>query len=217
MLATPPAQIEFMRARLLAECGDQTAAVRARNDAFARPPIDAEDWTVRGLARIDENPKAALSDFDEALKLDSRNRAALRNKANVLAESLGRQAEAVAVLDRLIELSPDSASDLAGRGVVLARLGKRSEALRDAVAALKAGSQPFIRYQVAGIYALTAKSNAADALESIRLLASAFSDGIGLDLVERDGDLDPIRQRSDFHRIVDAARSLRDTSARKMP
>jgi tetratricopeptide (TPR) repeat protein len=217
LLGRPPAQIEFMRARLLSETGDRTGAHRAREVGMGRPPIDAEDWVVRGLARIDDDPKSALTDFEEALKLDPRNLAAMRNKANVLAESLGRPADAITVLDRLIEMMPDSASDRAGRGVVLARLGKRVEAHRDAVAALAADPRPFIRYQVAGIYALTAKSTPADAVESIRLLASAFADGVGLDLVERDTDLDPIRQGSDFRRIVDAARSLRDTSTRKTP
>jgi tetratricopeptide (TPR) repeat protein len=209
-LPEAPAQVEFMRARLLANAGDAAGATRARKLGLERKPIDADDWVVRGLARIDDEPAAALADFEEALKLDPRNLAALRNQANVLAESLHRPADAVAALDRLLAIVPDSGTDLAGRGVLLARLGRRTEAHRDAVAALKADPQPFTRYQVAGIYALTARYNPSDALEAVRLLAIAFRQGAGLDLVDHDSDLDSIRDRPEFRRVAEAARALRE-------
>jgi tetratricopeptide (TPR) repeat protein len=212
-----PAQVEFMRARLLANAGDKGGAARAMTAAFARTPIDADDWVVRGIAQMDNDPTAAMADFEQALKLDPNHRAALRNQANLLAESLNMPAKAVAVLDRILAITPDSGSDLAGRGVVLARLGRRDEAHRDAVAALKADPRPFTHYHVAGIYALTSRYNAADALEAVRLLAIAFRSGVGLDLVDRDSDLDPIRPRPEFRRISEAARALREigvTSAR---
>jgi tetratricopeptide (TPR) repeat protein len=211
LLSRAPAQIEFMRARLLTGDGDIAGAARAKAKGLARAPVDAADWVVRGLARIDDDPKAALGDFAEALKIEPRNRAALRNQANVLAESLDRPTDAIAVLDRLLELG-ESGQDLAGRGVVLARLGRRAEAHRDAVAALKADHRPFTRYQVAGIYALTARTTPSDALEAVRLLASAFRDGVGLNLVDSDSDLNPIRQRPEFQRVLDAARTLSEKS-----
>jgi eukaryotic-like serine/threonine-protein kinase len=199
-----------MRARLLANAGDAAGAARARAAGLQRQPIDADDWVIRGLARIDDEPAAALNDFEEALKLDPSNPAALRNRANVLAESLGKTAEAVAALDRLLTMMPESGVDLAGRGVVLARLGRREEAHRDAVAALKVDSRPFVRYQVAGIYALTSRNNPSDALEAARLLAVSFRQGVGLDLVDHDSDLASIRHRPEFRRVAEAARILRE-------
>jgi serine/threonine protein kinase/Tfp pilus assembly protein PilF len=211
-LPEAPAQVEFMRARLLANAGDRAGASRAKAAGLARRPIDADDWVVRGIARMDDAPAAAMADFEQALKLDPHNRAALRNQANLLAESLSKPEQAVAVLDRLIEFTPDSGTDLAGRGVVLARLGRREAAHRDAAAALQADSKPFTQYQVAGIYALTARTHPADALDAVRFLALAFRRGVGLDLVDRDSDLDAIRQRPEFRRIEEAARSLREVS-----
>ena len=209
LLPRPPAQIEFMRALLLSLLGDAAGARRAREAGLAQPPIDADDWVIRGLSRIDDDPRAAQADFEEALRLDPRHPAALRNLAHVLAESLGQAEQSLAALDRLIERWPDSAADLSGRGVVLARLGRRDDAHRDARAALKSNPGPLTRYQVAGIYALTARTNPPDALEAVRLLTSAFREGVGLELVDGDTDLDAIRQRPEFRRAVEAARVLR--------
>ena len=50
------------------------------------------DWTARGLARLPRDPEAALADYEAALKLNPRYLSALQNKANVLAEDLGRTA-----------------------------------------------------------------------------------------------------------------------------
>ena len=90
---------------------------------------------MRGLARLPGDPHGALADFDAALALNPRSQSALQNKANVLSEHLGRTEEAIRVLDTAIEHHPDYVKALAGRGVLLARLGRREAALRDAQAA----------------------------------------------------------------------------------
>ena len=69
--------------------------------------------------------------------------------------------------------------------------------------------QPFTLYQVAGIYALTSRQEPEDRREAFRLLAAALREGTGLDLIDRDRDLDPIRKQPEFRSLVEAARALR--------
>jgi Flp pilus assembly protein TadD len=114
----------------------------------------------------------------------------------------------VAVLDRAVGLYPDSAPARAGRGVLLARQGKRDEAVRDAKDALLLDTRAPNAYQVACIYALTAKGQPDDRREALALLWAALKTGYGLDLVDTDTDLDPIRPDPEFRRVVERARDL---------
>src|SRR5204862_227730 len=126
-------------------------------------------WVVRGLARLRDDPRGALSDFDAALALNPRSKSALQDKAHVLAEQLGRTEEAIRVLDTALLHHPDSVEARAGRGVYHARLGHRDAALADARAALTLSDQAGAIYQVAGIYALTSQQEPGDRREALRL------------------------------------------------
>ena len=90
-----------------------------------------------------------------------------------------------------------------------ARLGQREAAHADAIEALKKDSKPFNTYQVAGIYALTSRREPGDRKEALRLLGSALDRGFGLDLIDRDPDLDAIRDQPEFRRMVESARVRR--------
>ena len=93
----------------------------------------------------------------------------------------------------------------AGRGVLHARLGRREAAHADARETLRRDSKPFTIYQVAGIYALTSRQEPADRREAFRLLESALNRGFGLDLIDKDRDLDAIRDQPEFRQLVEAA------------
>jgi hypothetical protein len=91
------------------------------------------------------------------------------------------------------------------RGVLLARLGRRDAALRDAVEALGRDSQPATLYQVACIYALTSKQHAADRQQALRLLKAAVPrEPRWLQTVQTDPDFAPVRDQDDYREVLQA-------------
>ena len=205
----PPLRAYLMRAKVRDRQGDREGARGDREASLRVEPRDERDWTARGLARQPRDPRAALADYDRALELNPSYRSALRDKANVLAEALGRTEEAIATLDRAVTLYPDDVPARAGRGVLLARLGRREAAHADARESLGRDPTPMIVYQVAGIYALTSRQVPDDRREAFRLLGSALSQGVGLDLIPTDRDLESIRDEPELRTLVEAAQSRR--------
>ncbi len=204
-----PARALFIRAQARAKLGDAEGARRDREAGLAREPDDEASWVARGLARLPTDPKGALSDLDAALRLNPTSYDALQSKAAVLSENLGRAEEAVRVLDRAIDLHPSRVRARDGRGVLLARLGRRDGAIRDAEAALVLDSGPETLYRVADIYALTSRQRPADRGRALRLLAAAIArDPVWLPVVAGDSDLDPIRSQSEFRALIDALKQI---------
>jgi len=213
LLADPlaPTRAYFLRCKVREKLGKRTEAEQDRQEGLKREPHDALDWTARAVWRKDREPVQALADLDEALRRNPKLLNALQSKAAVLGDHLGKPAEAVAVLDRLLELYPSHTEARAGRGVYLARIGKVEAAREDARASLEADSSPFFLYQMAGLYAQISKHEpAGDArTEALRLLARAFRAGFDqLQLIPNDPDLDPIRTDPEFVRLVEHARQL---------
>jgi serine/threonine protein kinase/Tfp pilus assembly protein PilF len=201
-LGTTQTRVYFIRALLRARNGDREGARLDREKGLRLEPADELSYVVRGTARINTDPKAALADFDRALQINSRSRDGLQNKASVLSEQLGQTAQSLDVLNTAIQLYPDFVPARAGRGVLLARLGKRLEAIHDAEECLRRDIQPATLYQVAGIYALTSKQNVEDRQEALFLLSSALRKGYGWNLIGIDTDLDPIRNCAEFRRLT---------------
>jgi tetratricopeptide (TPR) repeat protein len=200
-----PARALFIRAVARDRLGDRDRARRDREEGLRREPNDELSWVARGMARLPADPRGALADFDAALALNPRSRPALQDKASVLSEQLGRAEEAIGVLDVAVRHHPEYVPALAGRGVLLARLGRREAAHRDARSALALSNSAATLYQVAGIYALTSRQEAGDRRDALRLMADALrKDPAWLRVVPRDHDLDPIRDRADFRELLAA-------------
>jgi tetratricopeptide (TPR) repeat protein len=212
-LGAPETRLYFLRARLREKVKDVDGARRDYEEGLRREPADEKSWIARGLARLNREPQAALADFTQALKINPRSVAALQNSAHVLAEKLNQPEAALAMMEKAVACAPESGSARSGRGVLLARLGRRDAACRDAEDALLRDASPARRYQVACIYALTSVQEADDRPRALQLLAAAVRQGYGLDLLERDHDLDPLRTLPEFHRLVEAARALRANPA----
>jgi eukaryotic-like serine/threonine-protein kinase len=212
-----PVRVYFLRADVRARLKDEAGAKADREKGLSLTPTDELSWVGRGETRLADDPKGALADAEEALKLNPSFVFALQLKAHILAERLKRPGDAEKVLDRAVELNADYVPARAGRGVLLARRGKRDEAIRDAKDALMRDTLAPNLYQVACIYALTSavdKGHSEDKTEAFRLLWLSLKTGFGLDIVDTDTDLDPLRKDPEFKRVVTAARAYYEASKR---
>jgi serine/threonine protein kinase/Tfp pilus assembly protein PilF len=204
----PYTRVYFLRARMLEQVGDADGAKRDLAEGLKLEPGDDLSWNARGYARLASDPKGALADFRKALAINERSLPALENIAHVLADIEKKPTDAVPFLDKAVSLYPDYAPSRTGRGLLLARLGKRDAALVDAREVLKRRSDAATSFRVAGIYAQTSRQNADDAKESLRLLTAALRQGYGFELVERDPDLEPLHNLPHFKRLVTAVMAL---------
>jgi len=201
-------RVHLLRAQVRKLRGNAPGARQDLDDGLRQQPTDEEGWLTRGYVRVDSDPQAALQDFARAVQCNPRSLAGLQNQAHVLAEKLGNQAAAIGKLDALLGYFPDYAPALAGRGVLRARLGQREAAQQDARAALLRDTRAPMLYQVAGVYALGARDHPEDRREALRLLREALHQGFGLDVIDSDPDLVPLRADPQFQDLVKGARAL---------
>jgi serine/threonine protein kinase/tetratricopeptide (TPR) repeat protein len=193
-----PVRTRLLRAAVRRQRGDEPGARADREEGLRLTPTDEAGWVARGVERAAADPRAALADADAALAVNAFSVSALQLRAHLLGERLGRADEALAALDRAVDLHPDHVPVRAGRAVELARRGKRDAALRDARGALLRDTRPANLYQVGCVYALTSKTHPEDRREAFYLLWSALKGGFGQDLLAADTDLDSLRADPQF-------------------
>ncbi len=203
-LGLKPNRLYLLRAEARAALGDADGAKADRKAALAIEPADPRGWAVRGEMKAASDPKGALADFDAALALDPDFLPALRDRASVLAEQLGRPADAVASLDRVLGLNPDSADDRAARAVLLARLGKKAEARADADLAA-ASDNPLTLYQAASAVLLAAERPEHTARGLALLRAVLRKDPAWAKVMPTDPDLKGVHADKAFRELVAAA------------
>lgn len=204
-LEDAPPRAWFIRAQAKQRLGDRQGARLDREQGLKLQPSDPASFVTRGLARLPGDINGALADFDAALAIDPKYRHALQDKAGVLSENLGRSEEAVKLPDVAVDAHPDFVEAMMGRSVLLARLGRREDAIRGAKAALGFDGRALTLYQAACVYALTSKDEPADRREAVRLLAEAFRrDGSWLAVARQDHDLDPLRAQPAFKELLEA-------------
>jgi tetratricopeptide (TPR) repeat protein len=209
-LGYTPTSVYLVRSRVHGRMKDKSASERDLAEGLKSVPTDERGWMARAQARLFSDPAAALADYDKAISLNPRCIPALQGRAHLLSRA-GKNKEAVAALSKIIEINPDSADAWSGRGVLNARLNDRDAALADAREALRLTERPSTRYQVAGIYALTSRTQPDDRREALALLDGALRAGFGFEYLDKDRELDPIRKDADFQRTVDAARAYRNS------
>jgi serine/threonine protein kinase/tetratricopeptide (TPR) repeat protein len=191
--------------------GDHQGAAADRAAAIKLSAVSALDFNSRGAAHMARKDyDGALADLRRAEELNPGLELALLGQAEILADRLKtpRTQEAIAALERLLARSPDSPKALASRAVYLARLKRTDEALADAQRCLAICNLPFIRYQIAGVYALTS-DRPGHAKEALRLLTGAIRQQASLAReLAGDPDLKTLRELPEYRTLADAVKSL---------
>jgi serine/threonine protein kinase/tetratricopeptide (TPR) repeat protein len=203
-------QVRLFRAEAYAKLGDADAAARDRAAADGLAPAGPSDYLTRGLFRVPTDPAAALADFRKADDLFPGGYVqAMQAQAHVLADALNRPETALAALNRLIESAPDFALGRSGRAVVLARLGRATEAHEEAEKAMLLSADPIVTYQAGCAYALTSKDRPDDRERAIELVRKALRDGYrNLEAIRADADLATVRDLPAIKAALDAAEKL---------
>jgi eukaryotic-like serine/threonine-protein kinase len=195
----------FIRAQAHEFLGNRAAANADRREGLARVPNDELSGVTRGLSRAPTDPAGALEDFRAARAFNPKSLEACINEAKVLSETLGRIEEAVKALDLALVYHPRSVAALASRSVLLARLGRRDEAVKDAQSSISLDDSAKTLFRAACTFALTSRREASDRDQAIRLLAVAVrKDNSLLSRLDSDLDLVPLRDRPEFQRLHDA-------------
>ncbi|MBI1323348.1 protein kinase [bacterium] len=193
--------------------GDKPGADADLARVFDANPTDARGLAIRGEERLRNRPDSAveaLADFDRALAKDVEFLPAWRDKASVLSENLGRPAEALAALDRVLEMTPDSIADRAGRAVLHARLGHKTEAHADAAACTRS-TNGLILYQAACAY-LIGEPGPVEITQGLKLLRLALrQDPSWARTMRKDNDLKAVHGDNRFLELIQAAISLSRT------
>ncbi len=199
----------LLRSQVKQQAGDRDGAQKDRSIALSLTPNDPLSWVARGMAALPSDPRSALHDFQAALKLDPFSPAALQNTATILADYLNQTDEAIPYVTRLAESRPLEPEHLAWRGVLLARLGRRRQAIQDAETAWNMKPSAITTLQIACIYALTSKQRPADQAAAIRLVKRALAQRPLLaNLAATDADFTPLRKNPAFRRLIEAAEML---------
>ena len=195
----------FMRAKAHKQLKDEKSYRADIQQAMSREPGDANSWNARGFFRMETEPEKAIEDFDRALKMKPFFRQALKSKAYVLSEKLGKTKEAISVLDKIIKVYPEYLVARTTRGVLYARLGDVKAARSDAAFSMRAlanNSNPEVRYQVGCIHSLLSKKYPGDRKLAILSLRKALEGKFGAKLLPVDRDLDPIRETPEFQGLL---------------
>lgn len=149
-------------------------------------------------------PEAALRLLrDKVFPRRPFDREARMLQANILSEALRRPDQAIDVLGGVIAAHPRHAPAFGGRAILLARAGEAERALRDAETAIALDPPPIIRFQIGGVHALLVDRRPESLSAALKLLRDAVElDPTLAPLLVDDSDLDPIRDRPEFARLL---------------
>jgi serine/threonine protein kinase/Flp pilus assembly protein TadD len=208
-LGGPPLQVRLSRAETRKLMKDDAGAKADLAAAATTQPVSEYDFLVRGSLKVKADPRGAVDDFRAAAAVNPRSLPALQNQAHVLAEKLGANEEALALSAKATAWYPEFAPARAGHAVLLARLGRRDEAHREAEQARLLSKDPYVTYQLGCVYALTAADHPEDSAKALTLLRQAFRDGYSnVGQLSCDPDLAALRGSAEFISFVGAAKTL---------
>ncbi len=178
------AGVENNAAMLQCETGDPLGAL-PRHDAV-----------VARMAESPDPPRGLYADY----------RSSAHAGRAVALQKLNRHSEAADAWKRAVECAPDEIRPLreSNYAVLLARMGRHA-ASRELVAKLAPSESRLVVYNLACASAILhrASGDSADADRAIAFLKSAIERGYARrELIERDPDLDGLRERPDYRKLI---------------
>jgi tetratricopeptide (TPR) repeat protein len=188
----------------LARLGRTDEAESLFGDLLQKTPGDPVSLVARGITRLKTNPELAREDFAAVLRDHPRHAMAHYGMARVV-RSQDRRA-AIAHLDAALEADPHFIDALQLRALERAHLGERS-ALDDVALLLKAPTAN--RYYNAACALAVYSRQARDPLpldRAMQLLELAVKAGFSPLVAANDPDLEPLRPRPEFARLVERPR-----------
>lgn len=202
----------LLRAKLNEGADRPEAAREDRATAFQSEPEDAQGWIDRGIARVDDAPRAALADFLAATKaVAPSNRVeaqAWQNVFHVAGDILKDYPTALAAVERWKELLPHDPMPVAGRAVIWARQGNQ-DAIQEIEKALALRRDPTTCYQAASCYAVLAKVDEQFAGQAIELLRESLRGDLAwFATAVSDPDFEGLRKNREFLKLLGAANRL---------
>lgn len=204
----------FVRANIRDALGNSAGARADRERGFALEPVDEFGWVARGIARLRDDPEQARREFEAGLARYPDSVPLQENLIHVYADRLQQLELALAIAEHRVSRQPDNPAALACRAVILARLGRRSDAHADAESISKRPVPPLISLQLACVYAITARAESADVTAAVKHLQVALAGNPRLALrAAQDPDLDSIRATSEYESLLAAANRLLDSAA----
>jgi tetratricopeptide (TPR) repeat protein len=188
------------RARLYERLKRTVEAEADLKKAKELPAEDVEDRVARASALMMDNPEMALAAIKTAEQHFGPQPRILQTMAHILAERLGREAESLEVLNRLIAAYPSYQKALAGRAVLHARAGNSEGAIADIsqLAKTQQSLSADLMFQVACAWSLCSQTQEQLRPQAWRWLTKAIVAGYGADLLDTDPDLEPLREDPEF-------------------
>ncbi len=206
-------RVYLIRANLHRQRGAKADYSRDRKKGLTMPGQDELGWLALGLARMNDDPKLAVEDFENALLANPLSVAALQNIAHVQSEKLDSPQSALEALNKSLQVEPTDTMSLAGRGVLLARTGQTDLAIADANTLLELQPNGIERYQVACMFALCSDDDSEHEEQFQSLAVKTLLEGLMMDRtlirhVEDDPDLAPVRETPEFREAIETFRKL---------
>ena len=143
------AKVLYNRGIAKLNLGDFRGAEEDFSGAIGINPRYADAWSNRGFVRYEKLSDAygAITDFDEAIRLDPDDPYTVFNRGNALLIS-GKIAEALADYDRVIERAPQFATAHVNRGAALLQSGRLDAACQSWEKASELGEKNAIELTV---------------------------------------------------------------------
>lgn len=189
------AALLMFRSELLRRLGRHAAAEQDFERSARRTDLNSRQLLARGLYRRQRDPEGALADFETALHTQRKNPRLYALLATEY-DRRGRLEDAISALEMVERLEPENERPTIDRAVLLARLGRREEALQAYERALRPPSQPRTLYQAACVNSLVGGPGRLQT--GLVQLAKAVRGGFDPSKMLDDPDLAAIREMPRF-------------------